>query len=427
MKTTIKILSVLLIMAFINYANANSTNIKDKKTVEKIDYMVIKGKLVDKSTNKPLIFSTVSLQGTNIATITNIDGEFTLKIDKKENGKKLNFSHLGYKNSSIPVSDLVNKRKNKIKLESSSISIEEVKVRPENAYVLMNNVLKKIKDNYPNKAHNMKAFYRETIKKRRKYVGIAEAVVDIYKTPYRKMADDQVKIFKGRKSTSVKSQDTIMFKLQGGPAVAMMLDIIKNPSLLLSRDYMMYYQYQIDNVVTLDNKLHYVVKFKQNPTYVFPLYYGKFYIEMNSLALSRAEFSLNLENIDIARKYFIKKAPFGMKITPKNVKYFVKYREQDSKWYFNYARCEVKYKCKWPKKWFNTNYTTMSEIAVTDRTENTLPIKIERKQRFKKHKVLSDQLTFFADKNFWGELNLIEPDKSIENAIKKISKKVKLK
>ena len=36
--------------------------------------------------------------------------------------------------------------------------------------------------------------------------------------------------------------------------------------------------------------------------------------------------------------------------------------------------------------------------------------------------ILTDEDIRFSDPEFWGELNVIEPDKSIDNAIKKIQK-----
>ena len=38
--------------------------------------------------------------------------------------------------------------------------------------------------------------------------------------------------------------------------------------------------------------------------------------------------------------------------------------------------------------------------------------------------ILVDETSGFQDPEFWGEYNIIEPEKSIENAIKKISKKL---
>jgi hypothetical protein len=39
--------------------------------------------------------------------------------------------------------------------------------------------------------------------------------------------------------------------------------------------------------------------------------------------------------------------------------------------------------------------------------------------------VFTEKVQDFADVNFWGEHNIIEPENSIENAIRKLSKGMK--
>jgi hypothetical protein len=113
-----------------------------------------------------------------------------------------------------------------------------------------------------------------------------------------------------------------------------------------------------------------------------------------------------------------------MEVTPEIATYRVKYREQDGKMYFEYSRAEVKFKVNWKRKLFNTYYTTMGEIAVTDRTNQEV-VKFAGKEKLKFSDVFSDKVTAFADPDFWGEYNIIEPDQSIESAIRKLSRKVK--
>ncbi|MFN8240431.1 MAG: hypothetical protein U0X39_06720 [Bacteroidales bacterium] len=102
----------------------------------------------------------------------------------------------------------------------------------------------------------------------------------------------------------------------------------------------------------------------------------------------------------------------------------VKYREQDGKYYFSYSRAEVKFKVNWKRKLFNTTYTTMSEMAVTDRTEEEV-IKFAGKEKLRGNDIFIEEVAAFADPDFWGEYNVIEPDQSIESAIRRIARKVK--
>jgi hypothetical protein len=66
----------------------------------------------------------------------------------------------------------------------------------------------------------------------------------------------------------------------------------------------------------------------------------------------------------------------------------------------------------------------MSEIAVTDRTDQEV-IKFAGKEKIKFSDVFSDKVSAFADPEYWGEYNVIEPDQSIESAIRRLARKLK--
>ena len=55
---------------------------------------------------------------------------------------------------------------------------------------------------------------------------------------------------------------------------------------------------------------------------------------------------------------------------------------------------------------------------------NTAEKRIKGKKRLRPSVIITDAISGFSDPNFWGEYNLIEPDKSIESAIEKIKKSI---
>ncbi len=218
--------------------------------------------------------------------------------------------------------------------------------------------------------------------------------------------------------------DTVLFKLQGGPVTVLQLDIAKNTQDILTIDAMKYYDYSLATVIEIDNRPHYVISFRQKPSVDMPLFMGNLYIATETYAITEAEFGFNLEDKEAVSSIFIKKKPLGMQVTPEIATYRVKYRQQDGKWYFAYSRAEVKFKVNWKKKLFNTYYTTMSEMAITDRTNEEV-IKFTGKEKLRYSDVFSEQVEAFTDPEFWGEYNVIEPDQSIESAIRRLSRKLK--
>ncbi|TAL59877.1 MAG: carboxypeptidase-like regulatory domain-containing protein [Bacteroidetes bacterium] len=421
----ISVIAAVLLAAF-TVQSASAGNFFNRKKNDQQNLIIIKGKVVDSESGKPLVFATVAVKESNVGIITNIDGEFTLKIGDPANSKNLEVSFLGYKNKTVLLSDLKeNGYKNVISLETAPIPIKEIIVKPLDPIGIVEKAISNINKNYESVPNLMTAFYRETIRKNRTYVSIGEAVVEIFKAPYANdVRFDGVRIYKGRKGADVEKMDTILFKLQGGPVSVLSLDIAKNSESVLTREAMQYYNYSLSGVIEIDNKPHYVIDFIQKPSVEMPLFMGSLYIEMDSYAITEAEFGFNLSDKEAASSIFIRKKPMGMKVTPEIATYRTKYREQNGKWYFAYSRAEVKFKVDWSKKLFNTYYTTMSEIAVTDRTDQEV-IKFAGKDRVKFTDVFSDKVGAFTDKEFWGDYNVIEPDQSIESAIRRLSRKLK--
>jgi hypothetical protein len=427
MKTfnNISLIALVLLLAIMTQS-ASAGNLPGKKKSDQQNLVIIKGKVIDSESRAPLVFATVAVKESNVAIVTNIDGEFTLKVGDLSTSKTIEISYVGYKNKTILLSDLKdNGSKNVIALESAPIPIKEIIVKPLDPVFIVEKAIYNISKNYESVPNLMTAFYRETIRKNRSYVSIGEAVVEIFKAPYNNdLRFDGARIYKGRKSSDVEKMDTVLFKLQGGPVNALELDLAKNNETVLTIDAMQNYNYKLTGVVEIDNKPHYVIDFIQKPSVEMPLFMGSLYIEMDSYAITEAEFGFNLSNKEAAQSIFIRKKPLGMKVTPEIATYRTKYREQGGKWHFQYSRAEVKFKVDWNKKLFNTYYTTMSEIAVTDRTDQEV-IKFAGKDKIKFSDVFSDKVTAFTDKEFWGDYNVIEPDQSIESAIRRLSRKLK--
>ena len=422
---SISLIAAVLLLAFVAQT-ATAGDLSGKKKNVQQNLVTIKGKVIDAESRAPLVFATVAVKETNVAIVTNIDGEFTLKIGDLATSKTLEVSFVGYKNKTIPLSDLKdNGPKNVIALEAAPIPIKEIIVKPLDPVSIVSKAISNIDKNYESVPNLMTAFYRETIRKNRTYVSIGEAVVEIFKAPYNSdLRFDGARIYKGRKGADVQKMDTVLFKLQGGPISVLDLDMAKNTESVLTHDAMQNYDYTLTGVVEIDNKPHYVIDFKQKPSVEMPLFMGSLYIEMDSYAITEAEFGFNLANKEAAQSIFIRKKPLGMKITPEIASYRTKYREQGGKWHFEYSRAEVKFKVNWAKKLFNTYYTTMSEIAVTDRTDQEV-IKFAGKDKIRYTDVFSDKVSDFTDKEFWGDYNVIEPDQSIESAIRRLSRKLK--
>lgn len=391
-------------------------------TLAQDTFVTVSGLLKDSKTGDKIAFATITVPGTGIGTVSNSDGEFMLKISKSLVDGSFEVSHLSYATTQFKISEALEKEKT-FYLEIAPVMLKEIPVVPKDARSIVESAFTKISDNYSTVPNMMTGFYREYIMQRRDYISISEAVMDIYKAPYTGIQSDQVKIFRGRKSTDVKKADTLMVNLQGGPKVLMLLDIVKNPDLSVALDDLNNYGFEVESVVNIDNKQNWVISFSPAVVYDIPLYYGKLYISQENYAISRAEFSLDLHEGDKAAGVFVKKKPAGLIFLPVSTSYLVNYKEQNGKYYLSYMRVDLKFKCDWKKRLFKNNYTMMSEMAITGRSEDHI-VKFENDDVFKSTMVFAEKVGDFTDVDFWGEYNIIQPEESIENAIMKLSKRM---
>lgn len=393
-------------------------------TQDDANYNEYKGYLLDNETNQPLVSASISVNETNISTVTNDEGKFSLKVPKDMTNGKITASYLGYRDKVIMLSKF-NGKELKIKLDVSVTQLSEVNIDPKDPKALIREVIKRKGSNYLNENSIMTAFYRETIKKRRSYVSLSEAVVDIYKNPYESTKTDIIKLFKARKSADYKKLDTLTLKLQGGPTSTLYIDVMKNPEILFTENMTDTYDFSFDKSTKIHDQYIYVLNFKQRPYIKEPLYYGKLYIDAKTLAMTKAVFSLNMENKEEVSKMFVRKKPKRAKVYPTLASYSIDYRQKDGKWYYGYGRIDLVIKINWKKKLFNSIYKLNVEMAVTDWKKNINNETVKPRDQLKSSVVISDEASGFSDPVFWGEYNVIEPEKSIESAIKKIQRQLR--
>ncbi len=402
-----------------------SSLFQEQNDQELLSFTQYKGEVRDSDTKNPLIFATLTVEGTNISTVTNTEGNFLLKIPAELTNKNLLVSFLGYKSKSVSLATLKGNN-NIITLDVSVTELPEVNISvPKDARILVKETMRKKGENYFTDPTIMTAFYRETIKKRRKNVSLSEAVVTIYKTPYTSSRRDAVQLYKARKSTDYNKLDTLVLKLQGGPFNALYVDVMKYPEYIFTEEAMDDYNFSVDRSTRINDRLIYVINFRQRKDIRDPLYEGKLFIDVEKRVLTSAIYSLNITDRTLASRLFVRKKPRNANVYPTEVAYRVDYREKDGKWYYGYSNALLEFKIDWDKKLFNSVYSMSCEMAVTDWEKNIATKEPKFKDKLKSSVILVDEAIGFSDPDFWGEYNIIEPEKSIESAIKKIQRQLK--
>jgi len=383
------------------------------------------GKVVDAKTRKALSY--VSVTDRSVGTVTNEDGEFTLKL--KAAPTAVSFSCLGYRTQRLTAAECkaLEAEGKAVQMHASSVVLSEIVVKGvDKPRELVEQAIDRIEANYPNVPNLLRGFYRETTQKRNRFISVAEGVVDVYKSPYFKMDwRDGVAILKGRRLLSQRKSDTLAVKLQGGPVLPVQLDVVKERDILLNKEELDNYHFSYKGVKQAGDRLSYVIEI--TPAYIvdYPLYNGRLYIDQETLAFTKIELELDMSNEEKATSSILRKKPVGLRFTPHEMSINIDYKTDDGVTRINYIRNVIRFRCDWKRKLFKSNFTITSEMVVTDRKEgdNVRPIKV--RDTFNRRDNFYDKVVFFNDPGFWGDENIIEPTEDLLDGIEKIKQKLK--
>ena len=85
---------------------------------------------------------------------------------------------------------------------------------------------------------------------------------------------------------------------------------------------------------------------------------------------------------------------------------------------------EMGFSAKYKGKWVKNKYSIVSELAITD-FNNNIVAKPNSSSKLRYKDIMASKVQDFADSNFWGSYNIIEPDDAIENIINRIIRQLK--
>ena len=385
-------------------------------------HTMLSGTVANEKSGERIAQASISVDGTDVAVVTNDDGFFTLKVDRLP--ADITISRLGYRSEHLHIQENMPNGLN-IKLKPAPIALPEVVVWTGDPRELVNIAIEKIPDNYSSSPELYKCFYRETAMKRQHYIYVAEGVMDMYKTPYDKgIGRDKVAIIKGRRLLSPKQSDTLGVKVLGGPVLPVQLDIVKNLDFLLNEKELDNYAFELLPHATINDRLQYVVAISPYTLQPYALYFGRFYIDCETLSFTRAELTLDMSNPLKATLYMLFKKPRGVLFKPKELSLLVDYKQENGVTRISYIRNTFRFNCDWKRRLLATSFTAFCEMVVTDRaTDGIRPI--SGRDSFNSHDTFFDRVDYFLDPNFWEDYNIIEPTESLDKAINKLMKKYK--
>jgi hypothetical protein len=110
-------------------------------------FVTVNGTLKDAKTGEKINYAAITVPNTGIGTVSNSDGDFTLKVNTSLNAEYFEVSHLGYATTRFKISEAVGKEKTYY-LEIQPIKLQEISVLPKDAREIVEMALQNIKKNY---------------------------------------------------------------------------------------------------------------------------------------------------------------------------------------------------------------------------------------------------------------------------------------
>lgn len=426
------------------------------KTRARAPMLRLQGQVLDATTQEPLPFTSIRLVGTSLGYVTNEEGVFGIKMDEKHRSDTLVFSFVGFKNIRIPIASFAQKLKT-IALEEDTQLLASVEVKPVEPLVLIREVIDKLSENYHSTPVYLNAYYRELVKVDSSFVKFADAASQIYYTGYgassqklvsnfsyfspaktwafptginRKTREgDNVKILEARASNNFqvvrqkfKILDFEQFDIVGGPQALLSMDYVKVLLGFLKPENMRYHTYQMEESVSYNDKLAYVVSFKPRSKKLARSFQeGKVYIDMDTRAIVAFDFKVGTKQKKVLEKKigwikFIGNVPkkyrevtqgkkaFRRKMTDYDYNVKVTYQEYNGKWYLNTIKKTGFYKNSGNTQG-DIKFETVAELVVNSiETENIEPLTENSGDKgFLYHYPTS------YDRDFWLNYNSVVP------------------
>ena len=382
-------------------------------------FLSIGGKIIDAETSEPLPYATIGISHRGKGTVTNFNGDFVLRISEENLDDTLSVSYVGYVNRLLPVRSLPGNVMT-ITMDRDFIPIPEIIIRAQDPLLIIRKTISSVASNYGTTPALLTGFYREGVYRRKEPQIYSEAVVKIYKSPYtRSLQNDQVKVIRSRKIENLEAKDTLAVRLKAGLSATLSLDGMRHLFDFLDPESFNTYEYHLTDIVTIDDQTAFVISFRQKPWVTDPLMQGDIYINVDNYSMALAEFEVNPLYVDQTGESFISRLPMEYSMRPEYVRYRVRYRHIDGRYYLTHVRGDLGFSAKGRKRVFSSRFNIFFELAITEyRTDNVS--RFDHEELAPVYSIFSKTITGY-DPGYWKDFDFLKPEDDLVEALSKLN------
>ena len=384
------------------------------------EHVTISGKMIDLETKEPLSFATINIQNTPKGVVANEDGSFDFTFPAKFLRDTIVFSMAGYQHEKYLIQSLIKPEPIRVELLKKAVLLAEVVVTNKKltAREVLDIALANIKNNYPTKPFEFKAFYRDYKQENDKCISVFEAAISAYDKGYSKVSNksllrEKVVLEQVRKSLNVAYQ-THVFATINVMKELLQLNDVRYQSRSLNKREIKYYQYEIAGYDIVNNRLMYKIQAKDDWRYFI-------YVDVSTYAIPRIEMNFEWSK-GVDENTWVRDS---IRYNQTAATMLMDFQMIDGIYYPRYCSFTANLEAFDPSSddLLFTSYL-MQEYMVTDIDFNPEE-KPEKEDRMDPHLKIEDQ-SFTYDPEFWEHYNIIKLHPRNKKLIEGLEERMKL-
>ncbi|GEM_PF-5793303 len=368
--------------------------------------------VVNATTNQPLVYANIALEGTSIGTITNEDGYFKLKL-KKSRHRNLVIGFIGFEQKIFVSADII---PDTIYLHPKTHLLDAISVVADgNVLNILTKAYRNIEKNYPQKTTKLIGYYREITKDSfDNYLNLSEGILDFVKSKYNKGYKGdrgQVKINKARTYFFPETDTISKLDFIATHFVAGNTDFVKKRSEFINPKFFDRYKFSLTSILMDGEREIYEIHFSTENGKLKGIAEGRLLIDSETYAYKEADIQLNEKGI---RKRNALRFP-GTPYKSLAVSHKIRFQKLNDKWHLKHAA----FKGKGFDKSTKTTLLFLDDFAVNEVViEGVKAIPLAERISFGEVFIRQENNDF----DFFKEYSILEKEESLESQLKLITK-----
>lgn len=367
-----------------------------RQAVFRNEAFTLSGQIIDGTTGETAPYASVRVEKLGLGTVSNIDGNWTLRLPSSAANEQLTVKYLGYGTQTLNINRLPDK--SFVCLEPSAYELRQVVVTPEKKFEVLRAAWNAIPNNYPSKPSLTEGFYRETQRVTDSmFLYFNEAILNVYKNTYKNSQNfGQIEVVKSRKNVFPGIDSINDVRFYGGPHFPNDLDVVFSRWDFIKPSEFKNWNYELEGAYRNNDKYIYTLSFKHK-TKPFSNFQGQLFIDGDSYAYVGFEIkrfglgSIALEDIPTDVSYISGTT---------NIK--IGYVEKDGLYYLSH----INYKTNGINTASKVRvFKDIEYITTTIKTEAVTPIPYDR--QFDYTDILSIKADNY-DQSYWKDYNILQ-------------------